>query len=147
MNAPVLHPLLQRLLELHGAALIDPASLEAWLERPGEHVLFFSGDPVRFAEVLDVAVVLPELRAACGDRFDIGVVPRAHEDALARRFGVLHWPSLVFMRGDAYLGVLAGMQDWGDYLEAARQMLERPASRAPGVGIAVVAAAPARHCH
>jgi len=55
-----LHPLLMRLLEHHGAELITPESIDAFVASPGEHVLFFSGDPVRFPEALDVAVVLPE---------------------------------------------------------------------------------------
>lgn len=142
------HPLVQRLAESPGATAVSPEMLDEWLARPGEHVLFFNGDPVRFPESLDVAVVLPELRAACGARFDIGVVPREHEDALARRFGVQRWPSLVLLRGAGYLGCVSGMQDWSDYLAAVRTVLEQPVARAPTVGIPVIAAGEsASACH
>ena len=143
-----LHPLVQRLIDACGACAVDPAALDAWMARPGDHVLLFGGDPVRFPEALDVAVVLPELRAAFDGRFDIGVVPREHEDALARRFGVQRWPSLVLLRGAGYLGCVSGMQDWSDYLAAVRTVLEQPVARAPTVGIPVIAAGEsASACH
>lgn len=145
MSLP-LHPLVQRLLD---GALADAVSLEShadWAARPGEHVLFFSGDAVRFPEAADVAIVLPELRAATGGRFDIGIVPRADEDAIARRWGVQHWPSLVFLRDGGYLGCVSGMHDWTDYVAAVAQVLAKPVSRAPGVGIPVMAAS-ASSCH
>lgn len=138
-----MHPLLQRLAHAQGARAVDPANLDGWLARPGEHALLFAGDPVRFPEALDVAVVLPELRAAFAGRFDIGVVAREHEDALAARFGVQRWPSLVFLRGAGYLGMLSGMRDWTDYVAALAGVLEQPVSRVPGVGIPVVSAAEA----
>ena len=147
MTSP-LPPLLQRLVDQHGAQIVAPDALDAWAARPGEHVLFFNGDPVRFPEVLDVAVVLPELSAALGSRFNVGIVPRAHEDAIARRYGVQRWPSLVFLRAGGYVGAVAGMKDWTDYVAEVRAVLERPVSRPPSVGIAVVGAgASAGACH
>lgn len=143
-----LHPLVQRLIDANGATVVDPTTLDDWMARPGEHVLLFGGDPVRFPEALDVAVVLPELRTAFAERFDIGVIPRDHEDALARRFGVQRWPSLVLLRSGGYLATVSGMQDWTDYLAAIRDALEREVTRAPTVGIPVVAAGqPAGACH
>lgn len=143
-----LHPLVQRLVDAHSATAVDPTTLDAWMARPGEHALLFGGDPVRFPEALDVAVVLPELRAALGGRFDIGVVPRDHEDALAKRFGVQRWPSVVFLRGSGYVATVSGMQDWTDYLAAVREALAHEVTRAPTVGIPVVAAGPsASACH
>ncbi len=143
-----LHPLVQRLIDACGACAVDPAALDAWMARPGDHVLLFGGDPVRFPEALDVAVVLPELRAAFDDRFDIGVVPREHEDALARRFGVQRWPALVFLRAGGYLATVSGMRDWTDYLADIAAALDAPVTRAPTVGIPVVAAgAAASACH
>jgi hydrogenase-1 operon protein HyaE len=135
-----LHPLVQRLVDHHGAVIVSPEALDAWMARAGDHVLLFGGDSVRFPESVDVAVVLPELRAAFNDRFDIGVVPREHEDAIARRFGVQRWPSLVFLRAGGYVATLSGMQDWTDYLTEIALALDRPVSRAPGVGIPVVGA-------
>jgi hydrogenase-1 operon protein HyaE len=142
-----LHPLLARLQAEQGATLLAPETLDEWAARPGEHVLFFSGDPVRFGEVLDVAVVLPELRAAFRGRFDIGLIAREHEDTLAKRFGVQRWPSLVFVREGGYLATVSGMRDWADYIAEVGAALDKPAGRAPTVGIAVVAAQAANGCH
>jgi hydrogenase-1 operon protein HyaE len=142
-----LHPLAQRLVDVHGAAAVTLATLEAWLASPGDRVLFFSGDPVRFPEGADVAVVLPELRAAHGGRFEIGVVQREDEDAVARRFGAQHWPSLVFVRDGQYVATIAGMKDWDVYLQQIGAALQAPATRAPTVGIAVVSATAAPSCH
>jgi hydrogenase-1 operon protein HyaE len=83
---------------------------------------------------------LPELRAAFDGRFDIGIVPREHEDALARRFGVQRWPSLVLLREGGYLGTVSGMQDWTAYLESIGRTLDADVVRAPGIGIPVVSA-------
>jgi len=144
-----LHPMTQRLVDRDGAVVVAPQALDGWVERPGEHVLFFSGDSLRFPEAVDVAVVLPQLRAAFDGRFDIGVVPREHEDAIARRFGVQRWPCLVFLRAGGYLGAISGMQDWSDYLSLIGSLLERETTRTPGIGIPVVAATAAgsRACH
>jgi hydrogenase-1 operon protein HyaE len=101
-------------------------------------VLFFSGDPVRFPEALDVAVVLPELRAAGGVPFTIGVVARDHEGALARRFGQQRWPTLVCLRDGEYLGATSGMQDWDVFRHALAALWAAAPQRVPGVGIPVV---------
>lgn len=142
-----LHPLVARLAQSEGATPIDLANLDAWLARPGDRALFFSGDPVRFPEGIDVAVVLPELRAAHAGAFEIGVVLRGDEDAVARRFGAQHWPSLVFLREGRYVATVAGMKDWDDYVALIGQALASPATRAPTVGIPVVSASPASSCH
>lgn len=142
-----LHSLVERLLARPATQLVDHRTLDAWLEAAGDGVLFFSGDPVRFPEGADVAVVLPELLAALGENLRIGVVARADEDAVARRVGVQHWPSLVFLRDGAYLGTVAGMRDWDVYLREIAQVLAAPPRRLPTIGFAVVAAESVGQCH
>lgn len=142
-----LHPLVRRLVDEGRAQAVTHETLTDWAAHPGDHVLFFSGDAAQFGEGPDVAVVLPELQAAGGKRFDIGVVPRGEEEALARRFGVNRWPSLVFVREGGYVGTLPGMRDWGDFVDAVRAMLDAPVTRAPSIGIPVVAAAATPSCH
>lgn len=137
-------PLVSRLGAAPGSQWVDAAGLETFLARGGEQVLFFHGDPVRFPEVLDVAVVLPELRRHFRERFEIGVVARADEDALAKRYGVVHWPSLVFLRDGRFVDTVHGMLDWDAYLQRLQQVFEKPASRPP---IALHAATPAGGCH
>jgi hydrogenase-1 operon protein HyaE len=148
MSLDTAHPLLQRLVQQHGARWITPETLADFADGPGDRVLFFSGDPVRFPEALDVAVVLPELQAAHPGRFVVGVVDRDHEDAIARRYGANRWPALLFLRDGQYVTLLAGMHDWGDYVALVGAALAAPTGRAPTVGIPVVSAGgSAAACH
>jgi len=145
LSATAEPPLVQRLVSHHGATWVDPATLEAFASQPGDRVLFFSGDPVRFPECVDVAVVLPELQAAFPGRFQVGAVRREGEDEVARRYGAQRWPSLVFLRDGKYVATIAGMLDWTDYLARVADALATPATRAP---IALVgAAASGSACH
>lgn len=137
-------PLVRRLASSPGARWVDAAELDAFLAEPGEQLLFFHGDPVRFPEVLDVAVVLPELRRHFERRFGIAIVPRADDDRMAARFGVQRRPALVFLRDGRYVDCISGMLDWQDYLDRLQQVFERPASRPP---ITLAAASSAAGCH
>jgi hydrogenase-1 operon protein HyaE len=140
--------LIARLVEQHGAAWVDAGNIDAFLAEPGDRVLFFAGDPVRFPECLDVAVVLPELQRVFPGRFGVGVARRDDEDALARRFGSQRWPALVFLRDGRYVTTVAGMLDWDVYLARVSEALAMPTSRAPTIGIPVVSGgAAASGCH
>ena len=148
MSFDTAHPLQQRLVQQFGAQWITPDTLDAFLAQPGDRVLFLGGDPVRFPEALDVAVVLPELQRAHGGRFALAVTPREHEETLARRHGSQRWPALLFVRDGRYVTTLAGMHDWTDYVARVGEALAMAPSRAPGVGIPVVSAdAAPSACH
>lgn len=138
------HPLLQRLAQSVGAADVTPDTVAEFESAAGPAVLFFAGDPVRFPEALDVAVVLPELHAACGG-FRVGRVPAAVEDTLARRYAVQRWPSLVFVRDGGWLGTVSGMQDWDVYLREVGRVLAADPRPRPAPAIAIHAAA--SDCH
>jgi hydrogenase-1 operon protein HyaE len=142
-------PLVQRLAERPEACFVDPDNLPEFLQQPGEAVLFFSGDAVRFPEGQDVAVVLPELGRMVAGGLRIGVVPTVHEDALAAKFNVQRWPSLVWLRDGKYVATIAGMLDWDEYVQRVNAALATPATRVPGIGIPVVAAGggAASSCH
>lgn len=139
-------PLVQRLVERHGARWVPLAALDDFLATGGDQLLFFHGQPLRFPEGVDVAVVLPELQKHFGQRWLIGVVPLADEDAVAARFGVQRWPSLVLLRGGRYLGTLSGMRDWSDYVHDITGVLASTPTRPPGVGIRVVGPAATSSC-
>ncbi|MEY4763400.1 MAG: hypothetical protein RI907_73 [Pseudomonadota bacterium] len=143
---PTAHPLMARLVSQHGAAWVTLASLDDWLqETPGDAVLLVAGDPVRFPEGLDVAVVLPEVRARLKSGFRIGVAVANEEDALASRFGAQRRPSLIFLRDGRYATTVAGMHDWGDYVALIAAALVHPTGPAPLAIHAVGAQAPACH--
>lgn len=137
-------PLLDRLVLEFGATWVTPDNHDAFVQGPGDRVLFFSGDPVRFPEGQDVAAVLPELQRLHPGRLSLGVVPVEHEDALARRWGSQRWPALVFVRDGRYLDTLPGMHDWLDYVDLLATTLAKTPSRPP---IAVSGPQASSGCH
>lgn len=141
-------PLVQRLVDRFGAAWVDETSVTGWLAQGGDRVVLLAGDPVRFPEGVDVAAVLPELMKAFPGRFALAAVPRDNEDAVARRYGCRHWPSLLFFRAGQYVTAIAGMQDWDVYLKGVAAALQMPPSRPPTIGgIPVVGENDATACH
>lgn len=141
--------LLTQLVERHHAQWVDQDNLATWLDATGDQLLFFAGDPVRFPEAMDVAVVLPELlKASSATVVQVGVAVPETAQALALQFGSQRWPTLMFFRDGQYTTTLSGMHDWSDYVGLFAQALTAPRSRAPTVGIAVVSAdASAPTCH
>ncbi len=153
------HVLLAQLIQKHQAVWVDPINVSEWLAAQANnaaqnHVLLFAGDPIRFPEGLDVAVVLPELRQACkgaGLDFSIAVAVPLTAEVLAKKYGSQRWPTLMFFRGGQYVTTVSGMHDWVDFVNLVRTALQAPISRAPTIGIPVVRADAASnadsHCH
>jgi len=133
-------PLVTRLVEQLGATRLDEASFDAFASAPGECALFFTEDPIRFREVLDVAVIVPELAAAASRVFRIGVLPPPLANAKASTYGVRRWPALVFLRGGEWLGNVEGLRDWSEYLAAVNALLEGEPRPLPARVIPVAAA-------
>ncbi|MDZ5461387.1 thioredoxin domain-containing protein [Azohydromonas lata] len=128
------------LVQRHGAQWVDERTLDDWIHGGGDRVLLLAGDPVRFPEGLDVAVVLPEILRAMPGRFAMGVARRSAEGAVAQRLGANRWPSLVFVRDGRYVSTLAGMHDWNVFVTRVQEILAMEPTRIPGIGIAVVSA-------
>lgn len=131
-------PLLESLIEQQGYPLLDEESLRGFLAVSPNSVLFFTGDPAKHPETLDVAVILPELMKVFGDRCRPAVVARVAEHDLQKRYGFTAWPALVFLRGDRYLGAIERVKDWSVYLTEIERLFSAEPRRAPGIGIPVV---------
>lgn len=137
---PVEPPLVTRLVDVFGASRLDEATLEPFVSQRGCAVLFFTEDPVRFREVPDVAVILPELRRAATRPFHIGVLPPPLANANAARYGVRRWPALVLLRDGEWLGNVEGLRDWSGYVAAVNELLEGPTHPLPARVIPLAAA-------
>lgn len=121
------HPLLTRLTaELGWPLLDDDAALAEHLARPGLHCLFVPGDPARNLETADAAVILPELHQAFQGRFDCALVGDAIEARLREETRVLKTPAFLFHDGARFLGGIAKVRDWDDYLARIPQILSAP---------------------
>ncbi|MCO2921001.1 hydrogenase, partial [Pseudomonas aeruginosa] len=126
---PAVPPLIARLVEQHAANWVGLDTLDAWLHAPGEALLLLCGDPQRYPECLDVAVILPELCRALSTRhachLRLGVGRRDDEAALAERFALRRWPSIIWLRDGHYVTQIDGMRDWDAYLHLAGAALQQ----------------------
>ena len=147
--ARAMHPLLERLVAMCNAAVLEPEGFDAWAGEPGSALLVFTESPVLYRETLDLAVIVPELVQALAGRFRTGVLLPAAARALAPRYGFRRWPALVLLKGGRYVGAIDGLREWQVYLEELSHLLEAGPGRPPTVGIAVTAEADpaARGCH
>jgi hydrogenase-1 operon protein HyaE len=107
--------------------LADADALAAHLARPGLHCLFIPGDAARNLETADAAVILPELQQAFQGRFDCALVGDALEAGLREATRVLKTPGFLFYDGDRFLGGIAKVRDWDDYMARIPQILSTPA--------------------
>jgi hydrogenase-1 operon protein HyaE len=126
------HPLIQRLLDDYGYPEVGLENHDDFVAPDRTGVLFFAGDPKRYKETTDVAVVLPELVAAFGDRLHPAVVTSDAEIPLQKHYGFRAWPSLVFVRNGGYLGTVSRMKDWGEYLDEIAELLTAEPCEPPG---------------
>jgi hydrogenase-1 operon protein HyaE len=111
------HPLIQRLHDEFGYPELTVDTHDEFVAPDEVGVLFFAGDPKRYKETTDVAVVLPELVQAFGGRLRAAVVAKQDEIELQKKYGFRAWPSLVFVRRGGYLGTVSRMKNWSEYLE------------------------------
>ncbi|MBI5260621.1 MAG: hydrogenase accessory protein [Bradyrhizobium sp.] len=111
-------------------------------------VLLSAGDPARFPEAIDIAIVLPELIKAFQGRLRGAVIARAAEAELGQRFGVRVQPTLILIAKGETLGLIAKIQDWSVYIDRISKLIDRPRSsgasvvatimpqhRSPGAGL------------
>ncbi len=134
------HPLIERLTTEYGLPEIGLNDHEAFIAQAGMTVLFFAGDPKRYKETTDVAVVLPELLGAFEGQLRAGLVARDAEIELQKHYGFRQWPSLVFLRDGGYLGVISRIKNWSEYLEEIQELSQAEVRRPPGFSIPVVSA-------
>jgi hydrogenase-1 operon protein HyaE len=145
MNATAIRPaveppLVTRLVERLGATRLDDSGFDAFVAGAGHTVLFFTEDPLRVKETLDVAVILPEIAAAVSQRLRVGVLPPALANAKASLYGVRRWPALAFLRDGGWLGNVEGLRDWAEYVAATNEVLAGPVRPLPPKVIPVAAA-------
>lgn len=129
-------------LARRGLPEVDAATVDHFLGEADEAgavaVLLSAGDPNRFPEAIDVAVVLPELIAAFGDRLRGAIIARSDESALGQRFGVRVQPTLIFVAKGETLGLIAKIQDWSVYVDRITKLIDRPRGQGAAVAVTIV---------
>lgn len=132
------HPLIQRLYDDCGYPEVTLETHPAFVSQPGITVLFFAGDPGRFNETTDVAVVLPELVKAFDGALQPGVVAADAGPTLQQHYGFTSWPALVFLRDGGYLGHITGIQNWAEYLQQIGELMTAEVQQPKGFKVPVV---------
>jgi hydrogenase-1 operon protein HyaE len=120
----------KRDLPRHGLPEVQAGNVDAFLAAAdgagAVAVLLSAGDPVRWPEAIDVAIVLPELIDAFQGRLRGAVIARAAEGELGQRFGVRVQPTLIFCSKGETLGLIGKIQDWPVYIDRISKLLDRP---------------------
>jgi hydrogenase-1 operon protein HyaE len=133
--------LLEQLQTRHGLPLLDADSYDLFVHGHRNVVLFFCNDPVMFPESHDVAVILPELLKVFAGKLQGAVIGKSIERELQARFRFTSWPSLVFLQGGEYLGVVTGIKDWAEYGQEFSRILAAEPSQPPGFDLEKVCGA------
>ena len=131
------HDLVRRGLPEVDVARVDPF-LGAADEAGALTVLLSTGDPARFPEAIDVAVVLPELIDAFQGRLRGAVIARGAESELGQRFGVRVQPTLIFVAKGETLGLIAKIQDWSIYIDRITKLIDRPRGQSATVVTTII---------
>lgn len=124
-------PLLTSIIAREGLKVVNKEALDKSAAKTVFTMVFFPGDAERLAESNDVAVILPELSKALQGSVTPLIVDRSCERELQRRYRFNSFPSLVFLRYGAYLGVIQGVLDWTDYLNEISEILTREPTEPP----------------
>lgn len=138
--------LLDKLVAKHGITEFDQARFQTFIDEPGMGVALLTEEPDTAAESWDMAVIFPELLAAIGNNLRSAVVRPESARILQTRFGLGRLPALLFVRDGGYVGAIEGLRDWSEFVNECAEMLQKPTSRAPSVGIAITAVSSST-CH
>ncbi|WP_310634318.1 hydrogenase [Paraburkholderia sp.] len=110
---------LRERLARHGYVEVDEHTLDGVAARTAQLVLLPLDNPAQRPEFADLLVILPELLSQFGDdAFTVAYAGPPAAAALARRFGVLRQPALVFLHFGALAGTIEGLRDWREYVQA-----------------------------
>ena len=131
------HPLIERLFAEYGFTEVTIERFDSFIAQPGHTMLFFSEDPVKFRETLDLAVILPELHRAFEGSFRAGVLLPEASKKFHARYGFRRWPAFVMLRDGQYLGAVDGVRNWDEYVGELQRLLVAEPSRPPAIGVAV----------
>lgn len=116
-------PIIDNMVEKNAVPYIKADNYQSFINNNEFAVLFFAGDPKRYPETNDVAMVLPEIvkefkSMACA------IVDESFEQELQNQFDFTRWPALAFFTNGQYQGAITGIQNWEDYLQQIPKIIQ-----------------------
>ena len=114
--------IVENMLDRTGIPRLTAANQASFLAAHPRAVLFFCGDPVKYPESNDVAMVLPEIVKEF-EGLAAAIVDTEIEREMQSGFDFTVWPALAFFRDGNYTGAITGIQNWEDYLERVPALL------------------------
>lgn len=127
--------LLQRLRSQAKFALLDEEGLESFVMAGGDGMVLFTQEPEQQSEVWNIVAILHEVLKRNGDALRAAVITPELARKEQARFGITHWPSLVFVREGRYVGAVDDLRNLDEFALEIAAMLEKTASIAPSAGI------------
>jgi len=98
----------------------------------GNLVVLPLDSPAQRPEFFDLTVVLPEILSQFPrDTFRAAFVSPPASATIAKRFGVLRHPALIFLREGRYVGTIEGLRDWQDYRQSFARLGTEPPRPVP----------------
>jgi len=117
------NPLIEHLVQRHSLPLLDTKGADAFLTLQNHSVIGLFTDPMVYPENADVAVILPEILKAFPHIKGAIADPNALT-ILARNYGVVVFPALVFFQGTEVREVVARIHSWADYTARIQRLFD-----------------------
>jgi len=119
---------IRRLERRHGFQRCEKAED---LPGTGLVLLLLTDDPLRFPEVLDATVILPEALRGQSPTPRCWVADPAASANLGPAYGSPRPPAVIFLRDGEYLGCLSGIRAWNEYQAEVARLMTGPARPRP----------------
>ncbi len=130
--------LLDRLVTKHNIQNLGHTGFMPFMNGPGNGVVLLAEEPDTAAESWDMAVLFPELLTTIGTDLRAAVMRPDEARPIQQRFAVARLPAFLFVRDGGYVGAIEGLRDWSEFVTEFTAMLQKPVSRVPVIGIAVI---------
>lgn len=136
--------IISRITRENNFKLLNATSIEAFINSSGETLIFFLDNPIKRAEAVDLAVLIPELVTLTQRLVNVGIlcpIPGANPNKSAsdpqtiktimNKFVINRLPSILFLRDGGYLGSIIGLKNWSEYQSEISQIINNPVSEPP----------------
>ena len=110
---------------------LTSGNLDEFINGGGERLIFFLDNPIKRREVVDLAVLIPDLSKLTGREVKSGFLREEFSKDLITKYAINFLPAILFLRNGGYLGVISGLKNWGEYQELISEIINLEVSNLP----------------